>query len=650
MILLRSFFWLLAALALATVASTQAITVEDFTRYAEFETVNISPDGTYLAVTQRQGNVERLMVLERKTLKPKIATSFGDDISISNIIWSGERYILVQPAVRVPGITDYHVSTGEIGVIDLKTGRSELIFGYRAGKKQTGTHIKQRKNTDAAAVVLDTLPDDPNRVLIQTLGYGARGDYNELLKLDVRSGKKIQIARSPLRNGYFAPSTTQSLVAGLNVEGRYEVHTREEGGDYSKIYTSSSAGEERTPLSVGAQPGYFLFSDSAAGKTRGIISWNPRENKIDELFRHDEVDYESSMMTPQGELWGVRYHDHFPKYSYPNPDHPLAKVHARLVKIFPNMDVNITSITNDQKLGVVHVSGPSLPGSFIVTDLENFKFLSRLDARSWLEDVQLAEVMPFEFAARDGVKVRGLLTMPPGENKNLPAVVMVHGGPHGVYDRWGFNWQAQMLAAKGFAVLQINYRGSGGRGLEFRSQGYGRWGREMQDDVTDGVKFAIGNGTVDPKRICIYGGSYGGYAALTGAYRDPEFYRCAVGLAGVYDLELMFEAGDIRRTLSGVNYLKMAVGDNKDDLRSRSPVHNASKIKIPVLLVHGKRDVRVPIKHAERMRRALQKSGNKPQWHVEDREAHGIFGDENRVVVYQKIVDFFSKHLALPAS
>lgn len=648
--MLKIFIWVLAALSLAPAAIVQASTVEDFTRYAEFETVSISPNGTYLAVTQRQGNVERLMVLDRKTLKAKTVTDFGDKISISNIIWSDERYILVQPAVRVHGRTDYHIPTGEIGVIDLQTGRSELIFGYRAGKKQTGTHIKQRKNTDAAAIILDTLPEEPNQVLIQTLGYGLRGTYNELLKLDVRSGKKTQIARSPLRNGYFAPSTTQSLVAGLNVEGNFEVHTREEGGDYSKIYTSSSAGEERTPLSIGAQPGYFLFSDSAAGKSRGIISWNPRENKTDELFRHAEVDYESSMMTPRGELWGVRYYDHFPKYNYPDPAHPLAVVHARLVKTFPNLDVKIISMTDDQKMGVVHISGPSLPGSFIVTDLENFKFLSRLDARSWLEDIQLAEVMPFEFAARDGVKVRGLLTLPPGEDKNLPAVVMVHGGPHGVYDRWGFNWKAQMLAAKGIAVLQINYRGSGGQGLDFRTLGYGRWGREMQDDVTDGVKFAIGNGTVDPKRVCIYGASYGGYSALVGVSRDPDFYQCAVGLAGVYDLELMFEVGDIRRTLSGVNYLKMAVGDDKDDLRSRSPVHNASKIKVPVLLVHGKRDVRVPIKHAERMRRALQKSGNKPEWHVEAREAHGIFGDENRVVVYQKIVDFLSKHLALPAN
>lgn len=637
---------ILFTLTLGNLLNAQAITVEDFTRYSEFETVSISPNGTYLAVTQRKDNLERLIVLDRKTLKPKLATDFGDDVSISDIIWPSEDYILVQPAIRVPALVDSQSPTGEIGAIDLKTGRSELIFGFRAGKKQTGTHVKRTSSTDAGAFVLDTLPKEPYRVLIQTLGYGPQGSHNELLKLDIRTGRTSRLARSPVRNGSFAASATQPVVGGQNADGQYEVHLHEGAGKFTKIFTADLLNGERVPIAADTRPGYFLFTDSAPGKRRGIISWNPRADKIVELFRHDDVDYASSMRTPQHELWGVRYFDHFPKYNYPNPEHPLAKAHARLVKTFPNMDVNIISMTDDHKFGVVRVVGASHAGSFILIDFENFKFLSKLDARSWLNDVQLAEVTPIEFSARDGVSIRGLLTLPPNKDKNLPAVVMVHGGPHGVYDRWGFDWQTQLLAAKGMAVLQVNYRGSGGQGLEFQAKGYGRWGREMQDDVTDGVKFAIGEGTIDPNRVCIYGASYGAYSALTGVYRDPDLYRCAVGLAGVYDLELLFGSGDIRRTRRGLNYLKAAVGDDKADLRSRSPVHNASKIKVPVLLVHGRRDLRAPIKHAERMRRALRKSGNSPQWHVEDREGHGIFGEENRIVVYQKIVDFLSKHLS----
>lgn len=619
--------------------------VQDFTRYSEFETVTISPEGSLLAVTQRKDNLERLIVLDRKTLKPVLVTDFGDDISISNIVWASEKYILVQPAMRVPAVVDYQFPTGEIGAIKLETKRSELIFGYRAGRQQTGSFVKQAEGKLAAGRVLDTLPEEPYRVLIQTFGFG-QGDFNELLKLDIRNGSTVKIAESPVRNGQFAPDATRGVVAGQNDSGEFEVNMQtKRRGEFQRVYRTNLLQDARVPLGLSKQAGFHIYTDSSLGKKRGLISWNAQTDEQTELFRHPEVDYYSSMRTPQHEVWGVRYYDHFPKYHYPDPEHRLAKIHARLVETFPDLDISIVNMTRDHRLGVVHVAGATHAGSFILMDFDKFEFLNKLDARKWLNDTKLANVTPVEFKARDGLLIRGLLTLPAGPVNDLPAVVMVHGGPHGVYDRWGFNWEAQLMAAHGFAVLQVNYRGSGGQGLAFQAKGYGLWGREMQDDITDGVGFIAGEGTIDPDRVCIYGASYGAYAALTGAFRNPDLYQCAIGPAGVYDLELLFESGDIRRTLRGVNYLKTAVGDNKADLQSRSPVHNADKITTPVFLIHGRKDIRAPIKHAQSMRKALRKAGNKPAWHIEDREGHGIFDGENRVVVYQKIIDFLRQHL-----
>jgi dipeptidyl aminopeptidase/acylaminoacyl peptidase len=229
--------------------------------------------------------------------------------------------------------------------------------------------------------------------------------------------------------------------------------------------------------------------------------------------------------------------------------------------------------------------------------------------------------------------------------KKLPMIVMVHGGPHGIYDRWGYDNEAQLFASRGYAVMQVNYRGSGGRGRDFEAAGYKRWGREMQDDITSAVKWAIADGVADAKRVCIYGASYGGYAALTGVFREPDMFRCAVGMAGVYDLSLMFDEGDIQTVKSGVNYLKDVLGTDMEDLKRRSPVYNADKIHAAVLLLHGKDDRRAPLEHAKRMRAALEKAGNPPEWVTEWGEGHGFYDEKNREAAYQRILDFFAKHL-----
>jgi dipeptidyl aminopeptidase/acylaminoacyl peptidase len=261
----------------------------------------------------------------------------------------------------------------------------------------------------------------------------------------------------------------------------------------------------------------------------------------------------------------------------------------------------------------------------------------------------MAAVEAIEFQARDGLKVRGYLTTPRdsgGKPKvNLPMIVSVHGGPHGIFDDYDYEYERQLFASRGYAVLQVNFRGSGGRGRDYLLAGYGKWGREMQDDVTDGVRWAINKGVADARRICIYGGSYGAFSALSGVAREPDMFKCAVGYAGVYDLTLLFKRGDIRMQGRGVSYLKDAVGEDERELEARSPVNHARDIRAKVLLIHGVDDVRAPVEHANRMRAALAEAGNPPEWLVEASERHG-FGDAgNRATAYSTMLDFFARNL-----
>jgi dipeptidyl aminopeptidase/acylaminoacyl peptidase len=214
-----------------------------------------------------------------------------------------------------------------------------------------------------------------------------------------------------------------------------------------------------------------------------------------------------------------------------------------------------------------------------------------------------------------------------------------------VRDYWEFDWEAQLLASRGYAVLQLNFRGSGGFGMDFEAVGYRQWGVSMQDDVTDATKWAIEQKIAQPDRICIFGGSYGGYAALMGAAREPDLYRCVVGYAGVYDLELMLTSADIPDSRIGQAYLVKALGTDVADLRARSPVHQAQHIKAPVLLIHGAKDWRADYEQATRMKEALQKHSKSLEWLALSREGHGVYDEATRKEVYERIIAFLDKHL-----
>jgi dipeptidyl aminopeptidase/acylaminoacyl peptidase len=377
-----------------------------------------------------------------------------------------------------------------------------------------------------------------------------------------------------------------------------------------------------------------------------VIAWNPTTQEQRVLFHSTISDARVEGIDSNRRVWLYGYDDHYPGYWYPDQEHPLARAHQMLRGLYKNANVTFTSETRDMSVAVAQVSSPQMPPLYLLVDVKNLKVLQQHPGRPALKDEDLSPTEPFEVSVRDNMKIRGYLTTPRGSTgKNLPMVVLVHGGPHGSFDRYDFDGEVQLFASRGYAVLQVNFRGSGGRGREFTFAGYRRWGREMQNDVTDAVQWAVEQGTADPDRLCIYGASYGAFSALSGAYRDPDLFKCAIGMSGVYDLPLLFERGDIKSRESGMRYLREALGTNMDDLRRRSPVYNADKIKAAVMLIHGKEDRRAPFEHAKRMRAALRKAGNNPVWISEMGEEHGIVNQNNRADVYRAMLEFLKKNL-----
>jgi dipeptidyl aminopeptidase/acylaminoacyl peptidase len=254
----------------------------------------------------------------------------------------------------------------------------------------------------------------------------------------------------------------------------------------------------------------------------------------------------------------------------------------------------------------------------------------------------MASKQPIELAARDGLKLHGYLSFPPGQEtaKHLPTVVLVHGGPYGIRDSWNFDPLVQLLATHGYAVLQVNYRGSSGYGEKFMLAGYQEWGAKMQDDVTDATHWAIAQGIADPQRICIFGGSYGGYAALEGAVKEPDLYKCAIGYAGIYDLALMSYRGDVPESINGENYLRTVLGDNTNVLAQRSPINQLDQLKAKVMLVVGGEDKRVPPIQGNNLHEALLKRNIAHEWLYKPDEMHGFYDEANLTELYTRIVQF----------
>lgn len=346
------------------------------------------------------------------------------------------------------------------------------------------------------------------------------------------------------------------------------------------------------------------------------------------------------------ELLGVRYVTELPKVVWFDPQ--MNAYQSSLDQALPKKVNTIVSMSDDLKKFVVLSWTAQDPGTYYLFDVEKPELRLLFPRSPWVKAEQMAEVFPASYKARDGLTIRGYLTVPKGKQaKNLPLVVMPHGGPF-LRDSWEFDYDAQFLASRGYAVLQMNYRGSVGFGEAFYEKGKRRIGREMQDDIEDGTRWAIEKGIADPKRIAIMGGSFGGYSAMMGVTRTPDLYRCAINIAGVSDWPALLRY-DAEVNPLGNEVRSENIGDFAKDateLADISPVNHVDKIRVPLLLIYSKEDLTVPFEQARLLTNALDKAGKKYEYLSRFNEGHGFSDFKNRVQMFKQIEDFLAKNMS----
>jgi dipeptidyl aminopeptidase/acylaminoacyl peptidase len=646
---------LAAIAALAVSALAQAADdkppIESLFKQPQYASMQISPDGKSLAALAPIAGRQNIVIIDlaKHSATPLTALSRKDVVFVR---WINNDRLMF--------------GTGTLGerVFDSRGGA--LITIDRDGNQMRviSEGDEEERNTEGwrAAFrplrVVRFLPGDTDDIIAQEYVFHVAEHYSfagPLYRINTRTGRK-----TTLSDGKPESARSESWVVDRNgvpraftayVENSERIYYRDGAeAPWRKIDEFDQlAADTWRPVAMSDDGKHLIASTRRGGRDKAALAlYDPATKSfVETLAAHPQVDLEQLMSDKEG-VRGVAYEADREGYAW--FDAEIAAVQATMDKALPD-HVNRLSWSLDKRKFVVFSYSDVSPGSFYLYDRGTRKVEWLADRMPWIDSKQLSHVQPVRYAARDGLEIPAYLTLPKdGPKKNLPLVMVIHGGPWVNGDGWYYDPEVQFLASRGYAVLQPNYRGTTRYGWKHYSASFKQWGLTMQDDVTDGVKWAIAQGIADPKRVCIYGGSYGGYATMMGLAKTPELYKCGINYVGVTDLPLMLGATWSDFAYSDyISYsAKRLVGDlDKDEaqLKATSPDYLADRIKAPVLMAYGGSDVRVPIQHGTRMKAALEQAGGKPIWIIGDGEGHGFRAMENKVMFYGAMEKFLDENI-----
>ncbi|MBU4609486.1 S9 family peptidase [Achromobacter sp. GG226] len=605
--------------------------LEDFFRNPEKGYFRLSDDGKTLGFMMPaavDGSPPRMNVFVqpladgRPTGEPRRLTA-ETDRDIGNYFWKGSDTILF--AKDFGGDENFHVVA-----VDAASGKITDLTPYE----------------NVRASIEDDLPDDPDHVLISHNQRDAT--VFDVFRVNVRTGEQKLVAQNP-----------GNIVGwGTDHQGRLRLAMATDGLETVLLYRDTEEAEfkpiVRTDYRTSVSPAFFTFDDkklytlSNRGRDRlSLVVVDPKNPDAEELiFEPPQVDLGGVGYSRKRKVLTVATYEPA-KTERKYFDKETEQLFARLQQHLPGYEVDVQSWNRDEDTFIVAAHNDRTPGRRYLYGAKQDVLTELAQINPALAESDMAEMRPIEYTSRDGLTIHGYLTLPRGRDpKNLACIVNPHGGPW-ARDSWGFNPEVQFLANRGFCVLQVNFRGSTGYGRKFWEAGFGQWGLTMQDDITDGVNWLVEQGIADPKRIGIYGASYGGYATLAGVAFTPDLYAAAVDYVGVSNLfTFMNTIPPYWEPM--LKQMREMVGDperDKERLTATSPALHADKIRTPLFIAQGARDPRVNKAESDQIVEALRKRGVEVEYMVKDNEGHGFHNEENRFEFYHAMERFLTEHL-----
>jgi dipeptidyl aminopeptidase/acylaminoacyl peptidase len=601
---------------------TPHIPLRDFFRNPETTAYQISPGGQSIAFLRPYENRLNIWVQSVKGGEARRVTAVTER-DITSYFWKTDRHILFFQDSG--GDENYHVFSAD----------------------PDGEHIRDLTPFPGVQVrLVDDLHDHPSDIIIAL--NQRNKEIFDAYRLNVETGEIASVAENP--------GTIEHWVT--DHDGNIRAATTTDGVNASLLYRSSDEQPWKTVLTTSFResfnPQFFTFDNR---RLYGVSNLGRDKLAAIELDLETAQEVQVLAENPQVDISGLNYSRKrkvLTSAAYTSWkterlffDKETEALYQELERRLPGYEVAITSANDDETIFVVRTFNDRSLGAFYLYDSVAQELKKLADRAPWLPEDQLSEMKPIEYRARDGLTIHGYLTLPRGRDpKSLPVVVNPHGGPWH-RDSWTFIPEVQFLANRGYAVMQVNFRGSTGYGRKFWEAGFKEWGGKMQDDITDGVDWLIQQGLADPERVAIYGASYGGYAVLEGLVKTPDLYAAGVDYVGVSNLFTFF------KTVPPywIPYLEMMyemVGDpekDKDWFQQHSPALNAEKIRKPLLVAQGAKDPRVNINESNQIVEALKQRGVDVEYMVKENEGHGFQNEENRFAFYEAMESFLEKHL-----
>ena len=646
-----------------TLPKVTVIPEVDFAKHPPLGAPVLSPDGQHIAVTVKTeenggDNKYQLAILHLPDLKfisrlDMIATYLPIDVT-----WVDNKR-LVMGTGKETAFAEQPAATGDIIAVDFDGKNKRMLYSDRSrGSSQAAMNILKMPIGFGS---ISGTPDKANGHFYLTVnpapergGTDAQANKTLVFDVDAVTGNVKEIGAINADGYDFLVHDGVARYA-WGQDNNLKDHVYYRAGadkDWTEL-PASVVGKQFQPYAISADgaklysignpdggPGQFVLSN-LDGSGRKVLASNPRVSVR-------RVYWSPAPHAP----YAVSFEDGRTSITWLD-DSKYAQALKALNAKFADHFVGFSDISEDGSIALVGAASDRDPGTYAMFDLKTNAIRPLYQSKPWFDPAQLGERKPFWFKASSGTELGGYLTLPPGRaEKNLPTVLIAHGGPMGPNDGWSLasgweNGEAQFLASRGYAVIQVNYRGSGGRGANFHDAGYRQMGTGMMQDMLDGLNWAIDKGYVDKSRVCVYGASYGGYTAFFQPVYAPQgTFKCSVAIAGVSDIRVQAERSDTRRSRGGRNFLREAWGMGDETyIKANSAIDHVDKFNVPVLIVHGEDDKRVPVKNAEEMRDALQKAGKPVEYMTRPKEGHGFFKEENNTERYKITEAFLLKYL-----